>query len=184
MGVSGARGLSSIEGTATEVATTKVGSATARAQAGGQVISSLPFFWVGLAGLALVMSLGDRTPLFQLLFYWVPGFSFFKDQERTIFLFALSGSVLAGYGARALLDGRGISGRMAVGLGGLLLAGAAVFIWGVEAVGRWLCRCPQPLPGLCVLPAPGSGGGGPAVVAPFSEPPACPGWPNAAASGC
>jgi len=57
-----------------------------------------PFF-AALALLAVVLSVGGKTPLFRLFYLLVPGFTLFRDQERIIYLFAFAASLLAGSGA-------------------------------------------------------------------------------------
>ncbi|MCL4535317.1 MAG: YfhO family protein [Bacteroidetes bacterium] len=93
-------------------------------------------FWAGLGLLALVMSLGDRTPLFTALYRFVPGFALFKDQERAIYLFSLAGAVLAGYGAAALFAGKSLSTRWALAAALGVLAGAAAMAALMEPIGR------------------------------------------------
>ncbi|MBI2954742.1 MAG: YfhO family protein [Chloroflexi bacterium] len=55
-------------------------------------------FWAGVVCLSLVLSFGGKTPVFPVLFAATPGFAMFRDQERIAVLFALSMSVLTGYG--------------------------------------------------------------------------------------
>ncbi len=93
-------------------------------------------FWCTLGVLAIVMSLGDKTPLFLPLYNFVPGFAIFKDQERAIYLFSLAGAVLAGYGAAAFAAGRRLPRRWALALAGAVVAGAAALAAGLETIGR------------------------------------------------
>lgn len=63
-------------------------------------------FW-GWSGLiALLLSFGKHLAGFAVFYLLVPGWSLFRQQERTIAWFVLAAAVLAGYGA-AWLTGRG-----------------------------------------------------------------------------
>lgn len=106
----------------------------------------LPYF-VLLATLGLVVSLGGNTFFHSLLYLFGPGFALFQHQERAIYLYTLAMSVLAGFGAAFLVGA--ISRRQRttlVRLGWIGLAGvvAAVVVAGVlysgyllvEATGR------------------------------------------------
>jgi hypothetical protein len=55
-------------------------------------------FWLALALLCLILSLGGKGVLYRLIYWVVPGFRLFRSQERAIYLTSLSLSVLAGYG--------------------------------------------------------------------------------------
>ena len=57
-----------------------------------------PFFAV-LIVLAIVLAMGNRTPLYPLLFHYVPGFGFFQAPARLMLWFAIAASTLAGIGA-------------------------------------------------------------------------------------
>jgi len=56
------------------------------------------WFWGGVALTALIVSFGDRTPLFSVLYTLVPGFRLFRDQERHALIVVWALSVLAAYG--------------------------------------------------------------------------------------
>jgi hypothetical protein len=57
----------------------------------------------GLALIAVVLALGKYTPLFDVLFHGLPGFSLFRGSSKFIFFSAMALSVLAGLGANRLL---------------------------------------------------------------------------------
>jgi hypothetical protein len=60
------------------------------------------WFW-GIVGLvALLISFGNRTPLFEALYYFAPGFRLFRDQERHALIVVWALSVLAAYGGDLL----------------------------------------------------------------------------------
>lgn len=61
-------------------------------------------FWLVLGCFTLLFSFGGQTFLHAAAYMIVPGFKFFRDQERIIFLFAFAIAVLSGYGARAVGD--------------------------------------------------------------------------------
>jgi hypothetical protein len=59
-------------------------------------------FWAGMAGLALLLSLGRGTVLYSVLYLLAPGFDLFQGQERALQVFALALAILAGYGTATL----------------------------------------------------------------------------------
>ena len=66
-----------------------------------------------IAGLALVAAMGRFTPLYRLLFEFVPGFDRFRIPARFVGIFTLSASILAGFGMDALFDRTAASNRRA-----------------------------------------------------------------------
>ena len=60
----------------------------------------LPFFGV-LLPVAVVLAMGNHTPIFPLLFRYVPGFGFFQAPARLMLWFAIGASTLAGIGAHS-----------------------------------------------------------------------------------
>ena len=80
------------------------------------------WFWLAVAGVALLLSLGRNGFLYPLAHGLLPGFDTFRNQERAAFLVSFALSVLAGYGLAALLDARRWS-RAAVLWGMALLLG-------------------------------------------------------------
>ncbi len=56
-------------------------------------------FWLGLGLIALLLSLGENTALYHLLYNTLPGLSYFRGQERAAMLVAHSAAILAGIGA-------------------------------------------------------------------------------------
>jgi hypothetical protein len=61
-------------------------------------------FWLVAALIALVLSFGHNTVLFDVFYNVVPGASLFRGQERSAYLIAVCVSVLAGLGAARLLN--------------------------------------------------------------------------------
>jgi hypothetical protein len=59
---------------------------------------SVPF-WALLALISLLLALGNHTPLYPLLFRYVPGFGLFQAPARMMIGYALGVAVLAGIGA-------------------------------------------------------------------------------------
>ena len=57
-------------------------------------------FSVVMAGLMLLLALGRYTPLFKLLYQWVPGFNQFRGNSKFIFLVSLFLALLAGAASR------------------------------------------------------------------------------------
>jgi uncharacterized membrane protein YfhO len=56
------------------------------------------FFFVGLAALSLLLCFGKYTPLYKLLFYYLPGFNKFRIPGRFSAIFTFSAAILAAYG--------------------------------------------------------------------------------------
>ncbi|HZK66255.1 MAG TPA: YfhO family protein, partial [Chloroflexota bacterium] len=95
----------------------------------------MAWLFVLLAGLALVLSLGDQTPLFGILHGYVPGFDLFRAAGRWLFLYGFSLAVLAGMGAEALWsEERSPSASRLVGAYG---AGLLLLVAGFLALGLW-----------------------------------------------
>jgi hypothetical protein len=73
------------------------------------------FFWLGVALVSLVLSLGGNTPLYTLAYYLLPGYRLFRGQERLAMLVSFSMATLAAYGLAAIMawwssrgEGRGV----------------------------------------------------------------------------
>jgi hypothetical protein len=62
------------------------------------------FFWGAVALIALLLSFGERSPLYHLFFNILPGVSFFRGQERAAYLVSNSLAILAGLGFAALAE--------------------------------------------------------------------------------
>jgi hypothetical protein len=56
-----------------------------------------PFF-AALVVVAIVLAMGNHTPIYPLLFQYVPGFNFFQAPARLMLWFAIGASTLAGIG--------------------------------------------------------------------------------------
>lgn len=61
-------------------------------------------FWLLVAAAAFLLAFGGHTFLYSVAYLLLPGFGSVRDQERIIYLFAFAISVLAGYGALALVQ--------------------------------------------------------------------------------
>jgi hypothetical protein len=61
-------------------------------------VSARIWFWAIVAVVALIVSFGNRTPLFEALYTFAPGFRLFRDQERHALIVVWALSVLAAYG--------------------------------------------------------------------------------------
>jgi hypothetical protein len=59
-------------------------------------------FWGVVAGVALLVSLGGNTLLYRLLWLLAPGWSTFRDQERSAAVWSLAAAILAAHGLVAL----------------------------------------------------------------------------------
>src|SRR5262249_29379208 len=55
-----------------------------------------------IAAIALIVALGKHTPLFEFLYYYVPGFDLFRGVSKSGFIFSFCCSMIAGYGLEKL----------------------------------------------------------------------------------
>lgn len=89
-------------------------------------LATVPFF-AALALFSLLLALGDHTPLYPLLFRYVPGFGLFQAPARLLIGYAIALPVLAGIGAETLRltprRHRALAFLVVLGLG-MVLAGA------------------------------------------------------------
>lgn len=61
--------------------------------------SSNLYFWGGIGLLALLLSFGKLLPVYQLFYLLIPGWRWFRHQERTVVWTVWAIALLAGYGA-------------------------------------------------------------------------------------
>ncbi len=87
-------------------------------------------FWLAMAAVALALALGKNTPLYPLIFRYVPGFGAFQAPARFLCLYTFAVATLAGIGAGRFRLGYATqyTSRLAV-VGGAALA---VLAWGVR----------------------------------------------------
>ena len=83
---------------------------------------------IPLAMILLVLALGSNTPLFRLLYHWVPGFNRFRGNAKFIIELSLFMATLAGAGLDCLLHNPRGHKWLAPGLAlaGALVGGAAL----------------------------------------------------------
>ncbi|MEO6060760.1 MAG: hypothetical protein ABIQ99_02345 [Thermoflexales bacterium] len=92
---------------------------------GGRVVA------LGLALAGVILALGVATPLFNLLYRFLPGFNLFRAQARWLVLLALGAALLAGYGVdalRAAASARRWRMLFAAWIGLMLLLGAGLIL--------------------------------------------------------
>lgn len=96
---------------------------------------------LALFGVTLVLAFGYYTPLFRVLYDYVPLFASFRGATKFVFLAALFLAMLAGVGFDALLDGRPARWPVALagvlGLSLLVAAGAVAHSAPAGAGGTW-----------------------------------------------
>jgi hypothetical protein len=68
------------------------------ARSAARSASVVPFF-AALLPLAVVLAMGQNTPVFPLVFKYIPGFGYFQAPARLMLWFAVAASTLAGIGA-------------------------------------------------------------------------------------
>ncbi len=83
-------------------------------------------FWGVVALIALGLSFGGATIIYRLAYLLVPGFSWFRGQERAAYLVAHSVAILAGMGVASLQRGLPDGARLA-----RILGIASVVAWGL-----------------------------------------------------
>lgn len=102
------------------------------------------FFWAGAGLSAVILALGDQTPLYPLMSKIVPGLSLLRVPARFIFLTSLCNAVLAGKGMDELLRTAGttrISRRIklfTLGLVAAAIVGTIYLSHGLDAIPFWL----------------------------------------------
>jgi hypothetical protein len=101
---------------------------------------------VAMGVLAVVLALGTYTPLYGLLYHYLPGFNAFRAPGRLLLLWTFAAAALAGLGLDALLRARHTAGRVSLARSfaiaiSLLSAGGAAY-----AVRTYLVRSSQALP--------------------------------------
>ncbi|MDO8671672.1 MAG: YfhO family protein [Dehalococcoidia bacterium] len=84
-------------------------------------------FWAFLAGSAFFLAFGGHTFTYSLFYLLAPGFSTFRDQERSIYLTSFAAAQLAGYGALLLTDRQFDPARIAKAARVLLLSAVGAF---------------------------------------------------------
>lgn len=97
------------------------------------------WYFLFLFGFSFVVALGTKTPVFELLFDYLPGFNKFRVASRTFFIANFAAGFLTAEAVDTLAERRRWSSALPPILGALLLAGAAWFIgknaqtWGFRA---------------------------------------------------
>lgn len=86
---------------------------------------------LAMIAVLVLLALGSRTPLFDVLYEWLPGFNRFRGHSKAMFLASLFFAMLAASGFDALINGRRPPRVFVAGtaIAGLLLALAA---WSVH----------------------------------------------------
>lgn len=97
---------------------------------------------VALAGATFLLALGVHTPIFRVLYDWVPGFDRFRGSSKFAFQTALFLVMLAGTGFDALLRKPQVDRRFVLGVGAsggiVLLMGVAIALLGPADWMQWM----------------------------------------------
>jgi hypothetical protein len=84
---------------------------------------------LGAAGVSVLLALGDNTPLFPLLYDWLPWFNRFRGSGKFIFVTALVLALFAAAGLDRIVRERSVSRRAVwAAAAGAALLGAAAFV--------------------------------------------------------
>lgn len=62
------------------------------------------FFWLAIAVVALLLSLGGSTPVYTFAYWLLPGYRLFRGQERIAILVSFALATLAAFGVMVLLN--------------------------------------------------------------------------------
>lgn len=92
-----------------------------------------------LLAMVLILAMGVYTPVYGILYKWLPFFSSFRGTSKFIFLLGLFGAVLAGHGMDRLLRGElpGLKVSVAIAGAGVFVALAGVLLYSGGAAGSW-----------------------------------------------
>ena len=110
----------------------------------------LALLLAAVCALALLLALGDRTPLFYLFHRWMPGATRFHAPVRFLWLLPLPISLMAGMGLDGLGARKGRRGRECFFFAALFLCAALLWL-GREAAVRPFALVPLSLSGLRLL---------------------------------
>src|SRR5256712_11783097 len=80
-----------------------------------------------VAAIAALLALGNSTPLFRILFDWIPLFDRFRGAGKFIFITALVLVLLAGFGLERILRERHVPMRAVWLCGGIAVALSAAY---------------------------------------------------------
>jgi len=89
-------------------------------------------YWIAMVVILIVIALGHYTPLYRLLYLYMPGFDRFRMPARFMFNVVVFLALLAGSGISALIDKRGNTSAAAIGsavLSALLAVAALGVVW-------------------------------------------------------
>lgn len=100
--------------------------------------------FLAVGGLALLFALGGYTPLYQLLYYGLPGWSYFRVPARLLLVWIVALSVVSAFGWREWrrMEWPALTGnaafKAAAAASALALVAALVLAWSKPAVLAWL----------------------------------------------
>ncbi len=88
-----------------------------------------------MVAILFVLALGARTPLFEFLYHYVPGFDKFRGSSKFIFLVSLFAAMLAAIGLDRLIRNRRVERRLLIAVlaGGIALGIAALVVRGAAS---------------------------------------------------
>jgi hypothetical protein len=89
---------------------------------------------LGAAAAAILLALGDNTPLYRVLYDWLPWFDKFRTSARFMYLAVMILVLFAGYGLDRILRERAVPARTlwAAGVSAAVLLAAAMAVRGVD----------------------------------------------------
>jgi len=84
----------------------------------------LRLYALPMAMIMLILAIGSHTPLFELLYHYVPGFGKFRGSSKFIFQASLFAAMLSGVGLDRLIRSQGRNIRLALAVAGGALTAA------------------------------------------------------------
>jgi hypothetical protein len=89
---------------------------------------------LGAAATAMLLALGDNTPVYRVLYDWLPWFDKFRSVARFMYLASMIFALFAAYGLDRILRERAVSGRALWVAGGAAatMLGAALVVRAVD----------------------------------------------------
>lgn len=85
------------------------------------------WFWLTVGGVAFLLSFGQKLALYHLVYIIMPGFGFFRGQERAAYIITTAAAILAAFGTAHLLQWDILTDHKAARLLRRVLIGLMVF---------------------------------------------------------
>jgi hypothetical protein len=107
-------------------------------------------FWLTLGITSALFALGTSTPLFELAFRIIPGFSFLRVPSRAWFFVSFALAIFCGAGVDSFMKSRG-DFRLAAAIGLLFLAASALVVSPPQNSWQWIALAATIVSGLTII---------------------------------